>query len=227
MSGPRLVMTLFEAWLMSCNSAPDSFPAPGSSRSIMYFGMVSPPGYPWYGTESISLTYHWYVTMHTVSTNVKSPVKVKDKRVAQGDATRAALIEAARGLFGEKGYVDTSNDEVVARAGVTKGALYHHFSGKEELFRVVFEQVQQEVSDQAVVEFLLPDSWEALVRGCARWVDAHLDPSVRRIVMQDAPAVLGWDEVRTIENRFGAVALRGALRKAMHAGVLEQQPLRH
>ena len=164
--------------------------------------------------------------MHTVSTNVKSPLKVKDKRVAQGDATRAALIEAARGLFGEKGYVDTSNDEVVARAGVTKGALYHHFTGKEELFRVVFEQVQQEVSDQAVVEFLLPDSWDALVRGCARWVDAHLDPSVRRIVMQDAPAVLGWDDVRTIENRFGAVALRGALRKAMHAGVLERQPLR-
>jgi len=151
---------------------------------------------------------------------------MKDRRVAQGDATRATLVEAARGLFGEKGYVDASNDEIVARAGMTKGALYHHFTGKEDLFRAVFEQVQQEVSDQAVVEFLLPDSWDALVRGCARWVDAHLDPAVRRIVLQDAPAVLGWDEVRAIENRWGAVALRGALRKAMHAGVIEQQPLR-
>ncbi len=62
--------------------------------------------------------------------------------------------------------------------------------------------------------------------GCALWIDAHLDPAVRRIALQDARAVLGWDDVRGIENRFGAVALRGALRKAMHAGVLEARPLR-
>jgi AcrR family transcriptional regulator len=161
--------------------------------------------------------------MHTPGMAVKEK---RDKRVAQGDATRAALVRAARELFGEQGYADTSNDEIVARAGVTKGALYHHFTGKEDLFRAVFEQVQREVSDQAVAEFLLPDSWEALVRGCALWVDALLDPAIRRIVLQDARAVLGWDDVRAIENRFGAVALRGALRKAMHAGVIEQQPLR-
>jgi len=158
--------------------------------------------------------------MHTASTNVK------DKRVAQGDATRAALIAASRELFGAKGFADTGTDEIVALAGVTKGALYHHFGGKEELFRAVFEQVQQEVSDKAVAEFLRPDSWEALLDGCALWLDAHLDPSIRRIVLQDARAVLAWDDVRAIENRFGAVALRGALRKAMHADVLERCPLR-
>jgi AcrR family transcriptional regulator len=158
--------------------------------------------------------------MHTES------LIVKDKRVAQGDTTRAALVIAARQLFGEKGFADTSIDEIVTRAGVTKGALYHHFDGKEDLFKAVFEQVQREVSDQAVAEFLGPDSWEALLKGCSLWVDAHLDPSVRRIVLQDARAVLPWDDVRAIENRFGAVALRGALRKAMHAGVLERQPLR-
>ncbi len=151
---------------------------------------------------------------------------VKDRRVAQGDATRAALIAAARQLFGEQGYGDTSIDEVVARAGMTKGAVYHHFDGKEGLFRAVFEQVHREVTDQAAAEFLGPDAWESLLRGCALWVDAHLDPAVRRIALQDARSVLGWDEVRAIENRFGAVALRGALRKAMHAGVLERQPLR-
>jgi AcrR family transcriptional regulator len=154
------------------------------------------------------------------------PRSGKDKRVAQGDATRAALVAAARELFGQEGYVDTSTDDVVVRAGVTKGALYHHFTGKEDLFRAVFEQVQHEISDQAVAEFLLPDSWDALLRGCGLWVDALLDPSVRRIVLQDARAVLGWDDVRAIENRFGAVALRGALRKAMQAGVIERQPLR-
>jgi len=158
--------------------------------------------------------------MHTMSTDVK------DKRVAQGDATRADLLAAARELFGEQGFAETSADEIVARAGVTKGALYHHFSGKEDLFRAVFEQVQHEVSDQAVAEFLGSDSWEALLNGCSLWVDAHLDPSVRRIVLQDARAVLAWEDVRAIENRYGAVALRGALRKAMHAGDIERRPLR-
>jgi AcrR family transcriptional regulator len=158
--------------------------------------------------------------MHTRGTDVK------DRRVAQGDATRAALVVSARELFGERGYAETSIDEVVARAGVTKGAVYHHFDGKEGLFRAVFVQVYREVTDQATAAFLGPDSWQALLTGCSLWLDAHLDPAVRRIVLQDGRAVLGWEDVRTIENRFGAVALRGALRKAMHAGVLERQPLR-
>ncbi|HXA74389.1 MAG TPA: helix-turn-helix domain-containing protein [Acidimicrobiales bacterium] len=161
--------------------------------------------------------------MHTKGTDVKGR---QDRRVAQGDATRASLVRAARELFGEKGYVDTSIDEIVARAGVTKGAVYHHFDGKEGLFRAVFEQVHTEVTDQAAAEFLGPDSWTALLDGCALWIDAHLDPAIRTIALQDARAVLGWYEVREIENRFGAVALRGALRKAMHAGVFERRPLR-
>ena len=150
----------------------------------------------------------------------------KDRRVAQGDATRAALLTAARRLFGSQGYAATSLDAVVAGAGVTKGALYHHFDGKEALFGAVFEQIEQEVSDTAVAAFNRPDSWEALLEGCGLWLDAHLDPEVQRIVLREARAVLGWEDVRTIENRFGAVALRGALRKAMHAGAVERQPLR-
>jgi AcrR family transcriptional regulator len=149
-----------------------------------------------------------------------------NRRVAQGDATRAALVAAARELFGAQGYAETSIDEIVAKAGVTKGAVYHHFEGKEGLFTVVFEQVYREVTDQAAAAFLGPDSWASLLDGCALWLDAHLDPAVRRIVLQDARAVIGWEELRSIENRYGAVALRGALRKSMHAGVLERQPLR-
>jgi AcrR family transcriptional regulator len=151
---------------------------------------------------------------------------VKNRRVAQGDATRAALIRTAGAHFGEHGYAETSIDEVVAGAGMTKGAVYHHFDGKEGLFRAVFEQVHREVTDQAAAKFLGPDPWQALLDGCALWIDAHLDPAVRRIALEDARSVLGWDVVRDIENRFGAVALRGALRRAMHAGVLERQPLR-
>jgi AcrR family transcriptional regulator len=158
--------------------------------------------------------------MPTLGTDVKS------KKVAQGEATRSALLGAARELFGEQGYVATSTEEIVAKAGVTKGALYHHFPDKESLFRAVFEQVQREVSDKAVAEFLQPDSWEALVVGCRLWIDAHLDPGVRQIVLTDARGVLGWDAARAIETRFSAVALRGALRKGMHAGVIERRPLR-
>jgi AcrR family transcriptional regulator len=153
-------------------------------------------------------------------------MEVKDKRVAQGESTRLALVGAARRLFGDRGYAATSTEEIVAAAGVTKGALYHHFSDKETLFRAVFEQVQREVSDQAVAEFLQPDSWQALVGGCRLWIDAHLDPRVRQIALVDARGVLGWSAVHAIETRFSAVALRGALRKAMHAGVIRRQPLR-
>jgi AcrR family transcriptional regulator len=162
--------------------------------------------------------------MHTPGTDVKR--SAKDRRVAQGVATRDALLGAARELFGAHGYADTSADDIVQKAGVTKGALYHHFSGKEAIFRAVVERVQQDASDRAVQEFLVPDSWLALRRGCSLWIDAHLDPAVQRILMQDARAVLGWEEARTIENRFAVVALRGALRTAMNAGVIRREPLR-
>ena len=149
-----------------------------------------------------------------------------DKRLAQGEATRRALLDAARVAFGSQGYAATSLDEITAAAGVTKGALYHHFADKEGVFRAVFEQVEREVSDQAVAEFLQPDPWQALIVGCRLWVEAHLAPDVRQIVINDARAVLGWEVARTIETRFSTVAVRGGLRKAMSAGVLTRQPLR-
>jgi AcrR family transcriptional regulator len=149
-----------------------------------------------------------------------------ESRVAQGAATRATLIEVAVQLFGSNGFQDTSLDELVARANVTKGALYHHFHGKEDLFRAVYEQVQKEVSDKVVAEFLRPDPWEALQVGCDLWIDAHLDPAVQRIAMRDARAVLGWEEVREVESRYGAVPLRGVLRRAIRQGILEPYPLR-
>ena len=117
-------------------------------------------------------------------------------------------------------------DEIVTLAGVTKGALYHHFTDKEALFGAVFEEVQREVSDKAVAEFSRPDPWEALISGCVLWVDAHGDPAVRQIALTDARAVLGWEAARVIETRFSTVAIRGALRKATRAGVLETEPLR-
>ena len=153
-------------------------------------------------------------------------LKDRDRREAQGDATRLALVVAARGLFGENGYAATSIDEVAARAGVTKGALYHHFGGKADLFQEVYEQVMREVSDKVVSVFNEPDHWRAVTEGCQLMIDAQLDPAVRRIALHDARSVLSWDVVHLVESRYGAVGIRGALRKAMHGGVIEPQPLR-
>jgi AcrR family transcriptional regulator len=162
-----------------------------------------------------------------MSTSVKGKdLSPSEARAAQGAQTRAKLIDVARELFGAKGFQETSLDEVVARAKVTKGALYHHFHGKEDLFRAVYEQVQKEVSDKVVAEFLRPDPWESLQVGCELWIDAHLDPAVQRIAMRDARSVLGWEAVREVETRYGAVPLRGVLRRAMRQGIIERYPLR-
>lgn len=168
----------------------------------------------------------WYLQYVSMRTNGTVVNENSDKRLIQGEATRAQLLAAARHLFGERGYADTSTEEIVAAAGVTKGALYHHFGGKKELFAVVLEQVLLEVSDAVVAIFNQPDPWRDLVDGCATWIDAHNDPAVRRIVLDDARAVLDEDEVRAVENRFAVVAVRGALRKNMTLGVLDPQPLR-
>jgi AcrR family transcriptional regulator len=159
--------------------------------------------------------------MHTVSMEVKGR---GDQRLIQGEETRTALIAAARELFGEQGYAATTLDDIAARTGLTKGAVYHHFGGKRELFQAVFEQVQREVSDRVVTVFLEPDHWWALTEGCQLMIDAQLDPAVQRIALHDARSVLGWDTVRSIENRYGAVGIRGALRKAMQGGVIQPQP---
>jgi AcrR family transcriptional regulator len=159
-----------------------------------------------------------------MSTDVKG--SRRSSRSEQGTTTRTSLLRTARELFGEKGFAETSLDEIVANAGVTKGALYHHFNGKEDLFAAVFEEVQKEVSDRVVTEFLRPDPWEALQLGCDLWIDAHLDPSVQRIAMRDARAVLGWETVRTVESRYGAVPLRGVLRRTKVNGLIGSLPLR-
>jgi len=156
--------------------------------------------------------------MHTSGTDV-------NRKVAQGASTRAALLAAGRRLFGAHGFADTSIEDVATAAGVTKGALYHHFSGKDALFRDVYEQVKREITDHVAPSFLLADPWDALVAGCEATLDAHLDPEVRRIVLFDGRAVLGWEVAREIESRYGAIVLRGALRRVVNAGEIERQPL--
>ena len=150
----------------------------------------------------------------------------RSRREEYTEATRRALLDSAAAAFVERGYAEASLDDIARGARLTKGALYHHFGSKEGLFAAVYEQVQREVSDRVVEQFLLPDPWQALVVGCDLWVDAHMEPSVQRIVLRDARAFLGWQVVRDVENRFGVVPLRGVLRRAVRVGLIEGGSLR-
>ncbi|MEV0112517.1 TetR/AcrR family transcriptional regulator [Streptomyces sp. NPDC050844] len=137
----------------------------------------------------------------------------------RSDATTAQLITAAQRLFGRDGYATTSIVAVAAEAGVTKGAAYHHFRGKAALFHSVFVREQEEIAaelERAAAEE--PDAWSALRRGCRRFLEHCLDPGFRRIVLLDAPAVLGWETVREIEYAHTLRVLTDGMRAAAAAG---------
>ena len=158
--------------------------------------------------------------LHTVS------IIVKGNKSDRGESTREALLAAARTLFGEVGFAATSLDDIVAAAGVTKGALYYHFSDKEDLFRAVAESVKREVNARLSNLFLDSEPFEALEKGCIEILEAYLDPAIRQIVWTDARSVLSLDAYRDIQNRYEQVFLRAALRRAMREGIIETLPLR-
>jgi AcrR family transcriptional regulator len=144
----------------------------------------------------------------------------------RSDATRAALLRTARELFAERGYAGVGTEEIVRRSGVTRGALYHHFRGKADLFRVVFEQLEAELAERFAGEALArPDPWEGLHAGAEMFLDVCLEPEVQRIALLDAPSVLGWEEWREIEARYSLGLISAGLQAAMDAGAVERQPL--
>jgi len=148
---------------------------------------------------------------------------------ARAEATRRALLASARSLFGEKGYAATSVDEVVRHAGVTKGALYHHFRDKDDLFRAVVEEVKLEVTTAAADSYFEAadgaDPLHTVLLTCLAVIDAHLDPAVQRITVLDARAVFDASVRRELDARYEVALLRGAFRGAMRAGTVERQPI--
>src|SRR5215217_3655638 len=140
-------------------------------------------------------------------------------RPDRGEATRSALVTAARELFAERGYAGVGTEEVVRRAGVTRGALYHHFHDKQDLFRAVYEQTEHEIVAAIGARMDgIADPVELLVTGVRAFLDACSDPVMMRIGLRDAPGVLGWEEWREIGNRHGLGLVTGGLRAAMDAG---------
>jgi AcrR family transcriptional regulator len=148
-------------------------------------------------------------------------------RPPRGDATREALLRVGRELFAERGYAGVGTEEIVAEAGVTRGALYHHFADKRDLFRAVHEQLEQAlVADIGERIGGIEDPWELIVTGVRAFLDSCTDPAVRRIALLDAPVVLGWTEWREIDARYGLGLVGFGLQNAMDRGVLAQRPVR-
>jgi AcrR family transcriptional regulator len=151
---------------------------------------------------------------------------VTTRKAERSDATRSALLSVARRLFTERGYAATSTTEIVERAGVTRGALYHHFAAKHELFRAVFEQLEAEMTQQIAHDALAgTDALEQLRLGCRAFLDICLDPSVQRIVIVEGPAVLGWETWQAIEERYGHGLVVAGVQAAIDAGLVEAQPV--
>lgn len=144
----------------------------------------------------------------------------------RSEATRAALLAAGRELFGREGYAAVGTERIVRHSGLTRGALYHHFGGKRALFKAVFEQVEGELVAQIPAEELTSgDPMHVLRVGVDTVLDASLDSDVRRIALVDAPSVLGYDEWREVEERYGLGLLAAALQAAMDAGQIERGPV--
>jgi AcrR family transcriptional regulator len=152
---------------------------------------------------------------------------VKTKKAEQSEATRTALLKAARELFAGKGYADTGTEEIVQRAGVTRGALYHHFKDKEELFRAVFEELEGEfLARTRVADAQAGGLWESLHAAFQAFLDACHEPAMQRIVLIDGPSVLGWQGYWELQEQYSLGALQMALQAAIDSGIIAQQPVR-
>jgi AcrR family transcriptional regulator len=155
----------------------------------------------------------------------------KDGRRTQAERaaeTRDALIGAARPLFASVGFADASLETIVRNAGVTRGALYHHFTDKTELFAAVFERVESEMATrmvEAVGAAGHSDPVEIMRLCSGLWLDACAEPEIQRIVLLEALAVLGWERWSDIGHRYNIGFVTGLLTDAIESGSIPRQPV--
>jgi AcrR family transcriptional regulator len=139
-------------------------------------------------------------------------------------------VATARRLFAERGYADVAAGEIVSEAGLSRGALYHHYTDKRDLFRAVFTELEAELSTEIQAAAARAQDPADLGAGMLAALDAYLSacerPEVVRIVLTDAPAVLGWRTWREIETEHGLGLITGMLEAGMAAGLMARQPVR-
>jgi AcrR family transcriptional regulator len=150
-----------------------------------------------------------------------------DERRARGEQTRLDLIDAGRELFVEYGFFNTSISDIVTKSGVgTRGAFYHHFRDKAELFRAVFEEVENDLTLRSIAA---PppgaDPWERLTRGLHGFLEAAQEPAVQRVILVDGPVVLGWQTLREIQEGNSIALINDVVREAIAEGIIDDQPV--
>jgi AcrR family transcriptional regulator len=143
-------------------------------------------------------------------------------------ATRAALVAAARPLFARFGFAGVGTETIVRAAGVTRGALYHQFADKTELFAAVYETLEEEIAHQLAEQIGATgatDPIEVMRLGANAWLDACADPEVQQIVLIDGPAVLGYQRWKEIGMRYGLGLVEALLTHAIEVGRIPEQPV--
>ena len=150
----------------------------------------------------------------------------RTKQDLRSEATRRRLVSAARGLFGARGYAEVGTEEIVRAAGVTRGALYHQFRDKADLFAAVAEEIEAEIAEGiADTAGAGADPVGALRIGARLFLDACAEPQVERIILLDAPAVLGSEAWRDLAGRYGLGLVQFGLQAAIDAGAIVPQPV--
>jgi AcrR family transcriptional regulator len=163
--------------------------------------------------------------VRAVSKDALTPRRTQRERTAQ---TRAALIAAARRLFGAEGFADVGAERIARDAGMTRGALYHQFTDKADLFAAVLDQVEAEIAQRvanSVAGFDPNDSAGMLLAGANAWLDASSEPELQRIVLLDGPSVLGWERWREICLRHTVGLIAALLQDGIDRGSLPAQPV--
>ena len=164
-----------------------------------------------------------------MTTGETPPTPGGNRRAERSEETRGDLVATARRLFAERGYAAVGTEEIVRESGLTRGALYHHFGGKKDLLEAVYMQIEEELTAEIaglIVRESAESPLQAMRLGAKAFIDACARPEVERIVLLDAPAVLGWDRWREIAASYGLGLIEGTLSAAMDAGEISPQPVR-
>lgn len=167
--------------------------------------------------------------MNVKRTNGGAVAPARRTQAERSEATREALIGAARKLFAERGYAGVGTEEIVRAAGVTRGALYHHFGGKRDLFEAVYERIEAELAERIATGALASGAaapLDAMRAGAEMFLQACTEPEAQRIVLLDGPSVLGWDRWREIAAEHGLGLIEATLQAAVDAGAIADQPAR-
>jgi AcrR family transcriptional regulator len=151
---------------------------------------------------------------------------MRSRRADYSESTKQALVDCASDLFTKNGYASTSLDAIVKRARVTKGALYHHFNGKQALFEAAFDQVETRTMDRlrkAIDNGGTP--WERALAGLQEYIKVCLDPTYQRLVIREAPVVMGMERWREAEEQFSFGIVRSVLEQLVEAGEVGDIPV--